>query len=278
MMNSNEPGQADPRQNPPGAPAPGQPAGGWVQVRYKGQRPYVVYVLIAINVVLYLLQMVSPSFIDAQSLMQQLGVVVYGSDPVALLGMKINELILSGQYWRLLTPMFLHGSIMHIAFNMYALNAIGPELERHYGHLRFLAMYLLSGFVGNIFSFLFSPNPSLGSSTAIFGLLGAEAVFLYHNRSIFGSQARKALMNIATIAGINLVIGLSPGIDNWGHIGGMIGGASFAWVAGPLLQVRGLYPSLTLEDQRESGEILRAALTIGLLWLAFAAAASFVRG
>ncbi len=265
-------------QDQPGANPPAQPAPGYVKVRYQGQRPIVVYGLIGLTVFIYLLQLVSPYFVNATSLMQQMGVLLYGSDPVSILGMKINELIVSGQYWRLITPMFLHGSIMHIAFNMYALNAIGPELERHYGHGRFLGLYLLAGFVGNVFSFLFSPNPSLGSSTAIFGLLGAEAVFLYHNRSIFGAQARKALMNIAMIAGINLVIGLSPGIDNWGHIGGMIGGASFAWVAGPLLQVRGLLPSLTLEDQRESGEILRAALMLGLLWLVFAAVAVFVRG
>ncbi len=99
-----------------------------------------------------------------------------------LLGLKVNELIVQGQYWRLLTPMFLHGDILHLGFNMYALYIFGPSLERYFGHLRFITLFVLSGFAGNVLSFMFSAAPSLGSSTAIFGLLGAEGVFLYRNR------------------------------------------------------------------------------------------------
>ena len=257
------------------APQPGSPK--WVEVRFDSRRPFVVYALIAVTVLTYLLQLTSPYFIDTQSLMMRMGVIVYGSDPISILGMKINELILEGQFWRLITPLLLHGSFLHLGFNMYALNALGPELERHYGHWRFLALYLLAGFVGNVASFMFSPNPSLGSSTAIFGLLGAEGVFLYQNRDLFGSNARRALANIAMIAGFNLIIGLSPGIDNWGHIGGLIGGLSFAWVAGPLLKVQGLFPHLTVHDQRETGEVIRAGITLSLLWLVFAAVAIYLR-
>lgn len=255
---------------PPGAPR-------WVEVRYDSQRPIVVYTLLGLTVLVYLLQLVSPLFVDARSLMLDMGVVVYGSDPISILGMKINELILQGQFWRLITPVLLHGSILHLGFNMYALNALGPELERHYGHWRFLALYLLAGFVGNVASFMFSSNPSLGSSTAIFGLLGAEGVFLYQNRELFGRNARRALGNIVMIAGFNLIIGLNPGIDNWGHIGGLIGGFSFAWVAGPLLKVQGIFPNLHVQDQRETGEVIRAGITLGFLWLVFAAVAIYLR-
>lgn len=257
------------------SPLPGEPR--WVEVRYDSQRPIVVYTLLGLTVLVYLLQLVSPYFVDARSLMLEMGVVIYGSDPVSILGMKINELILQGQFWRLITPVLLHGSILHLGFNMYALNALGPELERHYGHWRFLALYLLAGFVGNVASFMFSSNPSLGSSTAIFGLLGAEGVFLYQNRDLFGSTARRALGNIVMIAGFNLIIGLNPGIDNWGHIGGLIGGLSFAWVAGPLLKVQGIFPNLQVQDQRETSEVIRAGLTLTLLWLVFAAVAVYFR-
>jgi rhomboid protease GluP len=133
-------------------------------------------------------------------------------------------------------------------------------LERQYGHGRFLALYFLSGFAGNVFSFLFSPAPSLGASTAIFGLLGAQGVFFYRNREVYGKIGQRALINIITVAVINLVIGLSPGIDNWGHIGGLIGGTIFAWFGGPLLRVEGIYPALRLVDQRQTGQAILAGV------------------
>lgn len=199
-----------------------------------------------ITIIVFVLQMASES--------------IAGVDYPALLGMKINELIFQGQLWRLITPVFLHGSFLHIAFNMYALFIFGPGLERQYGHGRFLALYFLGGFAGNVFSFLFSPAPSLGASTAIFGLLGAEGVFFFRNREVYGKIGQRALINIITVAAINLVIGLSPGIDNWGHIGGLIGGTLFAWFAGPLLRVEGIYPALRLVDKRQTGEVILAGV------------------
>jgi len=208
-----------------------------------------------ITIFIFILQTVSPYVFNSRDL-------------PALLGMKVNELILLGQYWRLFTPMFLHGSILHILFNMYALYIFGPGLERHYGHWRFLLLYVISGYAGNVMSFIFSVNPSLGSSTAIFGLLGAEGVLLYRNRGVFGGNAQRALGNIILIAVINLFIGLSPGIDNWGHIGGLMGGALFAWFGGPLLQVEGYYPPYHLVDQRGQRAALLAALGVGFLFTA----------
>ena len=194
---------------------------------------------------------------------------------MAAYGAKVNEYILAGEYWRFLTPVFLHGSILHIAFNMYALKALGPGLERHYGRIRFLILYLLSGFAGVVFSFLFSKDASLGSSTAIFGLLAAEGVFVYRNRRMFGETAKRALREIITIAGVNLLIGLSPGIDNWGHVGGLLGGALFAWLAGPVLDVRGLLPNLEMVDRRDNGDVWRAALVVGVVFSLLAASKFF---
>jgi rhomboid protease GluP len=218
-------------------------------------RPYVTYALIGICVAVYLLQMLSPH--DPN-----------GNDLLFLLGGKINEYILAGQLWRLFTPMFLHGSILHIAFNMYALFNFGPGLELHYGRWRYLGLFVLSGFAGNVMSFMFSANPSLGSSTAIFGLLGAEGVFLYHNRTLFGDFARRALTQVISIAVVNLVIGMSvPQIDNWGHIGGLIGGTLFAWFAGPVLRRDGLYPPYQLVDQRDQREVILAGTGVGLMFV-----------
>jgi len=150
---------------------------------------------------------------------------------------KINEFILQGQLWRLVTPILLHGNVLHILMNMYALFIIGPVIERSYGWRRFLALYLLAGVFGNVLSFLFTAEPSLGASTSIFGLIAAQAIYVFRNRTFFGRAAQPMLINIAIIIFINLAIGLIPGIDYWGHVGGLIGGLIFAWLAGPVFEV-----------------------------------------
>jgi rhomboid protease GluP len=228
-------------------------------------RPYVTFSLIGICVAVYLLQMLSQ-------------LIFNGADYPFFVGGKINEFILAGQLWRLFTPMFLHGSIIHIGFNMYALFNFGPGLELHYGRWRYLALFIIGGFAGNVISFMFSANPSLGSSTAIFGLLGAEGVFLYHNRELFGDFARRALTQVVMIAGVNLVIGMSPGIDNWGHIGGLIGGTLFAWFAGPVLRRDGLFPPYRLADQRDQREVILAGTGVGLMFVILVVAVFVMRG
>jgi rhomboid protease GluP len=240
-----------------GQPAP--PPRSRVTAQLPTSRPYVTYTLLVITIIVYILQEAS-------------GFII-GQDLPALFGMKVNQWIIEGEYWRLITPMFLHGSLMHIAFNMYALYIFGPGLERHFGRTRFIILYFLAGFSGNIFSFIFSDSPSLGSSTAIFGLIGAQAVFLYRNKDLFAGVGQRALSQIVMIAAINLFIGLSPGIDNWGHIGGLIGGASFTALAGPLLALKGFSPYQTISDQRESREIYLVSLGLAVFLILLAAAA-----
>ena len=217
--------------------------------------PAVTYALVVITVLVYLLQMGTKA--------------LFGTDLPEYFGVKVNELIMAGQLWRLLTPMFLHDdtSILHIGFNMYALFIIGADLERRFGHGRYLLLYVLTGFSGNVLSFLLSPNPSLGASTAIFGLLGAQMGFFYQNRKLYGAGARRALQNSLVVAGINLLIGLAPGIDDWGHVGGLLGGLVFAWFAGPLLVVhQDLYPNFHVEDTRGARDILIAAAFVALIF------------
>ncbi|MBT4459524.1 MAG: rhomboid family intramembrane serine protease [Anaerolineae bacterium] len=228
------------------APPPRQ-----VSVALPSTPPRVTYTIMGITILIYLLQMASDFFLNG--------------DYPAYLGMKINEFILGGELWRLITPVLLHGSLTHIAFNMYALLAIGAGMESRMGHLRFLMLYLVSGFAGNVFSFYFTDANSLGASTAIFGLLAAEGIFLYLNKSLFGQRAQKALTQIVMVAGINLFIGMSPGIDNWGHIGGLIGGLIFAWFGGPRWEVEGIHPLLQLKDHRNMRDaVIGAAVVIGI--------------
>ena len=235
-----------------------------VPVSAPASRPYVTYTLLAITIIVFILQSASEA--------------LFGYDLVAAMGMKVNELIIDGEYWRLFTPVFLHGSILHLGFNMYALYIFGPGLERYYNHGRFVLLYFLGAFAGNVISFMFSTSPSLGSSTAIFGLLAAEGVFLYQNQKVFGGVARRALNNIIMIAVVNFIIGLSPGIDNWGHMGGLLGGAIFAFLGGPILKVEGITPDLRVVDTRESSDVLRAAVLDILIFGSLAVATIIFRG
>lgn len=256
------PAGQDFRREPPAPPLEAQPA----PVRVPAVSPLVTYSLLVTTVLVFFAQLASVSTL--------------GTDLPAALGMKINEQIALGEFWRLITPMFLHssGSILHIGFNMYALHIFGPSLERHFGHLRFLALYFVAGFAGNVASMIFSPHPSLGSSTAIFGLLGAQGVFLYHNREVLGGFGRRALNSILMIALINLFIGLSPGIDNWGHMGGLLGGTLFAWFGGPILALEGIFPNLSVQDRRETREVFLTGLMVAAIFALLAAATIYLRG
>lgn len=261
-----------------------EPAQRSIPVRFAVVKPYVTYAILGITVFVYLLQEATNAGILREPFLA-LGRIVFGEaglqqlvaqgmagDIVVLLGGKISSLIAAGQYWRLLTPALLHLSVLHIAFNMYALYAIGPSLEGYYGHWRFLALYLLGALGGNVLSFLLSPGLSAGASTAVFGLVGAQGAFIYLNRAMFGPRARPMLMNLLVIIVINLVIGLSGGIDNWGHLGGLVTGLAFAWLAGPVMAVEGLWPEYRMVDKRTTvnavivGVVILFILSALTLW------------
>jgi membrane associated rhomboid family serine protease len=136
------------------------------------------------------------------------------------------------QYWRLITVMFLHASLLHILFNMYALYLFGYLIENAFGKARFIAIYFVSGFLASVSSYLFiNPNsPGVGASGAIFGLLGAWVAYNYRRRGtpIASLYLRNALFIIA----LNLFLGFSiANIDNSAHIGGLIAGIACGAVA-----------------------------------------------
>ncbi len=171
-------------------------------------RPTVTYVLIGLNVLAFL------------------GQLSLGIDQSAVQwGMWPARMAVDGAWWLLLTSAFLHGSFLHIAFNMYVLFALGPGLERLLGHVRFTTLYLLSAIGGSVASFWFSElnAVSVGASGAIFGLMGALVVA--------GRRMRYDITQVLVLLGINLVIGfIAPGVDWRAHLGGLVVGALVAAV------------------------------------------------
>jgi len=192
-------------------------------------------------------------------LLDQLG-VVYKAMPLSALllihGAKDNIAIASAdQYYRFLTMMFLHGNVVHLLFNSFAIVQIGVTVERMSDSKRFLGIYFIGGLAGGVASYLFTVNPSVGASGAIFALIGAMGTFVWMNRRAYGDNAKQILGSIAFTALINIFFGYSmPNIDNMAHIGGLVGG---------LLTGFFLMPRLT-EQYTESGVVrLRVPPTWG---------------
>ncbi|MBU5207123.1 rhomboid family protein [Bacillus safensis] len=175
---------------------------------FQNGRPIFTYLLIAVQVVMFLLLELSGGSTNTATL--------------TAFGAKNNVLILEGEWWRLITPMFLHIGLTHLLFNTFALWSVGAAVERIYGSGRFLLIYLISGIFGSIASFVFNTAIAAGASGAIFGCLGALLYLAISNRKLF---FRTMGTNIIVIILINLGIGFTvSGIDNAGHLGGLVGG------------------------------------------------------
>lgn len=247
-------GSAKPAETPPVVPAASLKR----QLQPKPPRPWVTYTLMGLCILFYLLQLLSENQLNLDL------PFVYGG--------KINQAILGGQFWRFITPAFLHGSIYHLMFNMYALYILGNRLENIYGHGRFTALYFVSAFGGNVLSFVLSKSNSLGSSTAIFGLLAANVVLMLTNKEFFGENFRPIIMNLVFLLFINLSIGLMPGssIDNFGHLGGLIAGGFCAVLAGPKWKVQNENGILRLRDSRSQKEIWLGMLVVLVAFIAMA--------
>lgn len=147
------------------------------------------------------------------------------------MGAKVNFLINEGQIWRLITCAFLHGGLIHMIFNMYALKILGPELEYVYGRIKYILIYIFSAIVASIFSYIWGPDSvSVGASGAILGMFGAMLIFGIRHRKQIG---KAYMMNIVQVIFINVVIGLSSNnIDNAAHFGGLIIGGLMAIILG----------------------------------------------
>lgn len=144
-------------------------------------------------------------------------------------GGNASPLTLSGQYWRLVTTGFVHGNLLHIAFNMWCLWSLGQLSEKLFGSWITAAVYVLTGVGGAMLSSFWNPTRiEIGASGAIFGIAGAILSGIkFGNVSISSWQKRSITSSLIFFAGFNLFIGLAPGIDNMCHLGGFISGLIF---------------------------------------------------
>lgn len=177
-----------------------------VEKIFKPKIPIMTYILIAINIVIYIF-----------------GVFFTNYDVFLNVFSIHGPSIRAGQYYRLLTGIFIHSGIFHILFNCYALYILGSQIESFFGKVKFTIIYLFSGLIGALFSMTFGGNyASVGASGAIFGLMGSLLYFGYYYRVYLGNVVKSQIIPLIVA---NLVIGfISPGIDNYAHIGGLLGG------------------------------------------------------
>jgi rhomboid protease GluP len=251
----------------PPAQAPGsgtlvgtmRPPQQWLRIPI--ERPIVTPIILGILVAVFLLTLLIGGSIDASE----------DTDLLVRLGAKVNSLVVvDGEWWRLVTVTFLHGGFLHIALNGYALYAIGMDLESFMGRARFLAVYVISGLGGSVASLIFSPYNAVGvgASGAIFGLIGALAVYFGINRSLFGKLGQMQFWNIIIVIAINLVIGFSGffPIDNSAHLGGLIAGAAAGYVLCPRYRLGGWMNPLVREAENTNKDVL-SWLAAGLILL-----------
>lgn len=211
---------------------------------FKGKYPFITYLLIAINVICFVVPILFGQYDDLISMF-----CVHGPS------------IRAGQFYRLFTGMFLHGSILHLLFNCYALYVIGCQLESLMGKAKYTIIYLFSGVTGALLSMTFGGNyASIGASGAIFGLMGSLVYFGYHYRVFLGNVVKSQIIPLIIF---NLVLGfMMSGVDNFAHIGGLIGGA--------LITV-----ALGVKDKSSTFEKVNGWIVTGL-FLAFAYYMAFV--
>lgn len=204
--------------------------------------PIITKILITINIVIFILQL------------------VLGWDVVANFGANYAPFVKSGKFYVLFTSMFIHGNLIHLLFNMYALYIIGPQVESFYGKIKYLAIYFGSGILGALLSDIFLQNSiSVGASGAIFGLLSSIVYFGYHYRAYLDTVIRSQIMPLIIF---NIFLGIViPNIDTFCHIGGLIGGVLVSMACGIKYK--------SSKSERINGFILTTIYTIFLLILLF---------
>ena len=166
----------------------------------------IVTTFLALNIVIYLL-----------TVLPIVGQSILGA------GLGVNYLVTDGEWWRLITPMFLHGGIMHILFNMFCLFVFGPELEKIMGKMRFVTLFMLAGILANVATY-FIQDPiyqHLGASGAIFGIFGAYGALVYYTKKSM-PELRQIILPIIAISIVMTFV--QPNINVTAHVTGLIVG------------------------------------------------------
>ncbi len=183
----------------------------------------LTYTLLAINLLAYLYSFFyGGSFLDIspQSL-------------VEIGGVFPPFVVLQEEWYRIVVSMFLHGGLIHLAFNMVALVVIGEAIERYFRGFDYLSIYFISGIIGALASIYFHPlGVIIGASGAIFGIFGATVGFFVANRHAMMGQFKEVMHNVGFILALNLGIGLFfPNVDMVAHIGGLLFGLGAGFLA-----------------------------------------------
>jgi rhomboid protease GluP len=181
------------------------------------RRPLFTYIFLGVNIAIFLLMALAGGSTNESTLMA--------------FGVKSNPEIARGEWWRFITPIFIHIGMLHLLFNSYALWIVGPQVEKLYGAARFVILYVLTGVAGVYSSYFYHPqSESAGASGAIFGLFGVLLVFGVRYRNSIPPFFKRAVgTGVLPVIVINLIIGFTiPAIDNSAHIGGLLAGAALA--------------------------------------------------
>lgn len=182
---------------------------------FSPKKPIVTYSLIGIMIFIFVLMYVLGS----------------GSEDIQTLYL-FGALVKNGSPLRIITSMFLHIGFIHLLMNMWALKILGEQVENFYGHAKTLAIFLISGVVGNLLSLVLASSNSIsaGASGAIFGLMGALLYFALNQRTYMGEALKKEILPVIIV---NLLLGfMVSGINMYAHIGGLIGGIIVAMALG----------------------------------------------
>lgn len=174
---------------------------------FKPKKNIITILLVAVNIIIYLAMILFNQYDNTINSFAVYGPFIF----------KYNE------YYRLITGAFLHANFVHLILNCYSLYVIGSQIENFMGKWKYLIIYFVSAITGSMLSALLSDGASIGASGAIFGLMGSLLYFGYHYRVYLGNVLKSQIIPLILL---NLLIGfITPGIDNFAHIGGLVGGA-----------------------------------------------------
>ncbi len=203
--------------------------------RVKPVTPYYSIILIACIVLVWICQI---AFVPKET-------VSFGGETSVYIAGFVKQFFLEGQYWRILTGATLHGGIMHLAFNAYALYVLGKLIELLSNRSHLVIVFLLSIIGGGLMSLVFLPdNPSVGASGGIIGFLGYLTAYGVKRRKLLPTSFLKnMLFNIGFIGIVGIFI--IPNVDNFGHLGGLLVGLIYGF-----LQI----PGDIYKDPRETGK------------------------
>ena len=217
-----------------------------VEKVFASKLPIITYIIMAVCCIMFVLMYVfGNGSTDIRTLLK--------------FGANSSYYVKNGQFYRLFTCMFLHAGIIHIVCNMYSLYVIGPQVESFYGKFKYLFIFVFSGVCGSILSVAFNSGVSVGVSGAIFGLLGSILYFGYHYRVYLGNALRSQIIPVILI---NLIIGfMITDIDNFAHIGGLIGGIFASMAVG--------VPEKHTNSDKANGCILMLIYLTFIIYLAF---------